>query len=117
MKPEFVDLRACIYCNEKELRRFRQIVVNCIMATGRYSCRGKSFASYGCIVLVLGDEATWNHRISRAHQLVIDPIPQMCMTKSHKQHANFDGPKPFQMIGQLLPRTSPILAELVDPGE
>ena len=33
MRPEYVDLRAAIYCDEKELRRFRQVIVNCVMAT------------------------------------------------------------------------------------
>jgi len=33
MRPEFEALRNCIYCNETELRLFRQIVVNLIMAT------------------------------------------------------------------------------------
>ena len=34
MRPEYVDLRSAIYSNEKELRRFRQIIVNCVLATG-----------------------------------------------------------------------------------
>lgn len=33
MQNEFGDLRACIYSNEDELRRFRQLVVNTVMAT------------------------------------------------------------------------------------
>lgn len=33
MKPEFDQLRACIYTNTDELRRFRQLVVNTVMAT------------------------------------------------------------------------------------
>jgi hypothetical protein len=33
MSPKFVDLRGCIYSNEEELRRFRQLVVNTVMAT------------------------------------------------------------------------------------
>jgi hypothetical protein len=33
MSSEFEALRNCIYCNETELRRFRQIIVNSIMAT------------------------------------------------------------------------------------
>ena len=33
MKPGFEDLRACIYSDESELRRFRQIVVNAVLAT------------------------------------------------------------------------------------
>ena len=33
MTPDYVDLRACIYSNEDELRRFRQLVVNTVMAT------------------------------------------------------------------------------------
>ena len=33
MTPEYKDLRACIYSNSEELRRFRQLVVNTVMAT------------------------------------------------------------------------------------
>ncbi|CAB9511914.1 Receptor-type guanylate cyclase gcy [Seminavis robusta] len=33
MEPEYTDLRRCIYTNEDELRRFRQLVVNIVMAT------------------------------------------------------------------------------------
>ena len=33
MRPEFGTLRACIYTNETELCRFRQIVVNTVLAT------------------------------------------------------------------------------------
>ena len=33
MRPEYVDLRAAIYSDEKELQRFRQVIVNCVLAT------------------------------------------------------------------------------------
>jgi hypothetical protein len=33
MKPEYMDLRACIYNSRKEFQRFRQLVVNAVMAT------------------------------------------------------------------------------------
>jgi hypothetical protein len=33
MSPKYVDLRGCIYSNGEELRRFRQLVVNTVMAT------------------------------------------------------------------------------------
>ena len=33
MSPDYVDLRACIYSCEEELKRFRQLVVNTVMAT------------------------------------------------------------------------------------
>ena len=33
MSPDYGDLRACIYSTEDELRRFRQLVVNTVMAT------------------------------------------------------------------------------------
>jgi 3'5'-cyclic nucleotide phosphodiesterase len=33
MRPEYIDLRACIYNNRKEFERFRQLVVNAVMAT------------------------------------------------------------------------------------
>lgn len=33
MRDEFVDLRSSIYQTEKELRRFRQTIVNCCLST------------------------------------------------------------------------------------
>jgi len=33
MSDEYEELRSCIYCNPSELRRFRQMVVNIVMAT------------------------------------------------------------------------------------
>ena len=33
MDPSYADLRACIYTCQSELERFRQLVVNCVMAT------------------------------------------------------------------------------------
>ena len=33
MLPEFQDLRNCIYTDEEELRRFRQTVLNVVLAT------------------------------------------------------------------------------------
>ena len=33
MQPEFSDLRSCIYATQSELDRFRQLVVNAVMAT------------------------------------------------------------------------------------
>lgn len=33
LQPEYTDLRACIYADEGELRRFRQLLVNMVMAT------------------------------------------------------------------------------------
>lgn len=33
MDQDFADLRACIYSSTSELRRFRQLVVNAVMAT------------------------------------------------------------------------------------
>jgi len=33
MEPKYSDLRACIYTNERQLKRFRQLVVNTVMAT------------------------------------------------------------------------------------
>ena len=36
MEPEFANLRACIYQNEDELKRFRQLVVNTV---SKYCCR------------------------------------------------------------------------------
>jgi 3'5'-cyclic nucleotide phosphodiesterase len=33
MEPQYADLRAVIYTNESELQRFRQLIVNSVMAT------------------------------------------------------------------------------------
>lgn len=32
MSPEYVQLRACICCDQEEFERFRSLVVNCVMA-------------------------------------------------------------------------------------
>ena len=40
MLPGFEDLRACIYSDESELQRFRQIVVNSVLATDYWNCEG-----------------------------------------------------------------------------
>jgi hypothetical protein len=36
MQPRFKDLRATLYVNECQFRRFRQLLVNSVMATGAY---------------------------------------------------------------------------------
>ena len=33
MDDQYVDLRSYIYSNEEEMKRFRQILVNCVLAT------------------------------------------------------------------------------------
>ena len=33
MSPDYKELRECIYSTEEELKRFRQLVVNTVMAT------------------------------------------------------------------------------------
>ena len=38
MEDRFRDLRFMIYQTNDELRRFRELVVNCVMATGMYIC-------------------------------------------------------------------------------
>jgi hypothetical protein len=35
MKPEFATLRRAIYCDRTELTRFRSLLVNAVMATGK----------------------------------------------------------------------------------
>jgi len=35
MRPEYEDLRGAIYANESEAKRFRQILVNCVLSTNR----------------------------------------------------------------------------------
>lgn len=39
MDPRYSALQACIYTNTSELDRFRQLVVNTVMATGKYICQ------------------------------------------------------------------------------
>jgi hypothetical protein len=34
MEPAFADLRKCVYSDDEELKRFRQILVNAVLATG-----------------------------------------------------------------------------------
>ena len=33
MNEKYVDLRHTIYCNAEEFKRFRQLVINCVMST------------------------------------------------------------------------------------
>ena len=37
MDTAYDDLRGCIYSNQTELNRFRQLVVNCVMATDLFN--------------------------------------------------------------------------------
>jgi hypothetical protein len=37
MDSAYDDLRSCIYSNQTELNRFRQLVVNCVMATDLFN--------------------------------------------------------------------------------
>jgi hypothetical protein len=43
MQPEYMDLQECIVANETELKRFRQLVVNSVMATDVFDASLKAF--------------------------------------------------------------------------
>ena len=49
MDPCFKELRQCIYTNEDELKRFRVLLVNCVMSTG--VCITLSFVSLFASIL------------------------------------------------------------------
>ena len=56
MSDEFRDLRACIYTNEAELKRFRQVVVNVVLATGKQApswCFEWRFVSFNIALIQL----------------------------------------------------------------
>ena len=35
MQPQFEDLRSCMFATEADLKRFRQVLVNVVLATGK----------------------------------------------------------------------------------
>ena len=57
MEDQFADLRATIYSTPDELRRFRQMVINVVLATGKFfmcSCSVVCHASLTLICLFCG---------------------------------------------------------------
>ena len=66
MSPDYDDLRACIYSNTEELKRFRQLVVNTVMATDivdkelqalRKSRWEKAFATTSSVMATAGENS------------------------------------------------------------
>jgi hypothetical protein len=43
MEPQYADLQLCIFTNEDKLRRFRQLIVNVVMATDIFDKESKAF--------------------------------------------------------------------------
>ena len=52
MRDEFEDLRRTIYATKEELLRFRQLIVNAVLATVRGKV-SKSFSATGKLILLL----------------------------------------------------------------
>ena len=65
MRPEFCDLRMTIYRNEEEMRCFRQLVVNAILATDICDKDLREFR---------------NQRWSKAFSPIREPLPETDMT-------------------------------------
>lgn len=85
MQPQYENLRACIYSNEEELKRFRQLVINVVLATGTYT---------NCFIWLL----SWANEVSQSILL----SRQTFVTKSLVLFAKHDGPKHFLVKSLIL---------------
>jgi class 3 adenylate cyclase len=85
---KYLELRACIYSNETELRRFRQLVVNCVMATDLFDKEMKEFRVkrwekvFGEETYESGDLSLGNRRAT----IVIEHIIQVADVAHTMQH-------------------------------
>jgi 3'5'-cyclic nucleotide phosphodiesterase len=89
MSPKFVDLRRCIYSCPSELERFRQIVVNSVLATDifdqnlqavRRARWEKAFAKFG------GDTQNPTDDINRKATIVMEHLIQASDVSHTMQH-------------------------------
>jgi len=91
MQPEYHNLQQCIFTNESELKRFRQLVVNSVMATDIFDKESKSlrnsrwdkaFHSDPQAELVVSEEETINLKAT----IVIEHIIQAADVAHTMQH-------------------------------
>jgi hypothetical protein len=88
MDPKYLDLRACIYTNESELRRFRQLVVNCVMATDIFDKDMKEFRETR-FEKVFGEESYASEDFNMGNRratIVIEHISQVSDVAHTMQH-------------------------------
>ena len=70
MSEKYADLRSCIYSNEEELKRFRQLVVNTVMATDIVDKELQSLR-----------KMRWEKAFSFTKELAVDSTPQLDMNR------------------------------------
>ncbi len=89
MAPDFADLRRCIYSSPSELERFRQIVVNNVLATDIFDQKlqairrarwDKAFAKFG------GDTQNPTDDINRKATIVMEHLIQASDVSHTMQH-------------------------------
>jgi hypothetical protein len=85
MDSKYLELRACIYSNERELRRFRQLVVNCVMATDIFDEDMKEFREKRW-EKAFGDQSQESTLGNRKATIVIEHITQVSDIAHTMQH-------------------------------
>lgn len=95
MQPEYVDLRRTIYCTEKELDRFRKLIVNIVLATDiadkelgalRRERWNKAFNKSETRVEVSHDKSAGKSDMDRKATIVIEHIIQASDIAHTMQH-------------------------------
>ena len=86
MDPSYSDLRACIYSNQQELDRFRQLVVNCVMATDIFDEEMK-----------VSRDARWE-KLFPENMLVCPPAP----SPSQSRNKSLTNPRATLIIEHIL---------------
>ncbi|CAB9513950.1 Receptor-type guanylate cyclase gcy [Seminavis robusta] len=87
MDPRFKELRKCIYANEAELRRFRALLVNCVMSTDIFDKQLSALrkARWEKAFQVRDDQAT-PEEINRKATIVIEHLIQASDVSHCMQH-------------------------------
>ena len=85
MEPKYLELRACIYSNQSELVRFRQLVVNSVLATDLHDSDMKELRSKRW-ERVFGDASQEMTLGNRKATIVIEHICQVADTAHCMQH-------------------------------
>ena len=95
MDPAFADLRACIYTNESERDRFRQLVVNIVMATDimdkdlkalRNDRWAKAFDETLSLSALFNAESAAKQSVDRKATIVIEHLIQASDVSHTMQH-------------------------------
>ena len=86
MQPEYVDLRACIYTTKEELRRFRQLVVNVVMATDICDKELNTLRKQRWELAFAGNESKEDDSMNRKATIVIEHLIQASDVAHTMQH-------------------------------